>query len=145
MLGIGCVSFRVSTCCGKKTEIRRKYSGDPVRDAGRGREVKIARIFGEDVTPANWLVFKSHLKLIETVNRAKGIRRWKTYVQYQAMMLRLQLPGEPEAWLNQKEMAGESWINDVSEFMCRLLLLLPLLVVRNGVFENQTLSHKINK
>ena len=94
-------------------------SGVPDLDVHGGREVKLARTFGEDVTPANWLVFKSHFKLTEKVNRAKCIRRWED-VEYQAMMLRLQLSGEPEAWLNQEEMAGESWMKDVPELMCRL-------------------------
>ena len=94
-------------------------SSDPDLETYRGREVKIARKFGEDVTPANWLAFKSHFKLTEKVNRAKGIRRRKD-MQYQVMMLRLQLSSEPEAWLNQEEMAGESWMNDVRELMCRL-------------------------
>ena len=35
------------------------------------------------------------------------------------MMLRLQLSGELEAWLNQEKMAGESWMN-VRELMCKL-------------------------
>ena len=92
---------------------------DPDLDDYGGRKVKLARTFGEDETPANWLAYKSHFKLTEKVNRAIGIRRWED-VQYHAMMLWLQLSGEPEAWLNQQEMAVESWMNDVHELMCRL-------------------------
>ena len=33
-------------------------SGDPDLDAYGGREMKLARTFREDVTPANWLAFK---------------------------------------------------------------------------------------
>ena len=33
-------------------------SGEPDLDAYGGREVKLARTFGEDVTPANWLALK---------------------------------------------------------------------------------------
>ena len=36
------------------------------------------------------------------------------------MMLQLQLSGELEAWLNQEEMAGGLWMNEMRELMCRL-------------------------
>ena len=48
-----------------------------------------------------------------------GIRKWDDK-RYCAMMIRLQLLGEPEIWLNQAETAGEPWVNDADEILVRM-------------------------
>ena len=59
------------------------------------KEVRLSRVFGEEPTPTKWLAFKS---LVQKLNVLNGISKWDDK-RYCAMMIRLQLLGEPEIWL----------------------------------------------
>ena len=80
--------------------------------------MRLSRTFGDELSAARWLSFKSHYELVLRTNACNNAVQWRD-PEYRAIQLRQQITGEQEQWLNQAEQSGEAWMQSDDDIIDR--------------------------
>ena len=77
-----------------------------------GKEKSIDMTFGDDSSPHLLEKFLSHYRLVDRINRERGVRVWKK-AEYRALMLRAALRGAASEFVENEELIMLSpWVKD---------------------------------
>ena len=85
-----------------------------------GKEKSIELTFGEDTSPHLLEKFLSHYRLVDRINRERGVRVWKRS-EYRALMLRSALRGAASEFVENEELIMLSpWVKDDQQMIVEL-------------------------